>query len=73
MPFYEFRCRTCATTFTERRSMSESDAPATCPEGHTDTQRMLSVFATSGAAVGGPAPAGPAPAAAPCGAACACH
>lgn len=46
--------------------MSDSSAPATCPAGHPDTTRVLSVFATVNAAERA-APA------APCGAACACH
>ena len=30
--------------------MAEADAPATCPEGHVDTTRLLSVFAAPPAA-----------------------
>ncbi|HEX7094650.1 MAG TPA: zinc ribbon domain-containing protein [Acidimicrobiales bacterium] len=47
MPTYEFRCRECDTVFEERRPMSESSAPATCPAGHTNTVRLLSVFAST--------------------------
>ena len=43
MPSYEFRCRTCGATFTESRPMSESSAPAACPDGHEDTVRLLGV------------------------------
>lgn len=53
MPTYEFRCRTCDTVFAEKRSMAESSAPATCPDGHTDTVRLLSTFASVGAAAEG--------------------
>ncbi len=70
MPLYEFRCRTCDTTFELRRPMSEASAPATCPDGHDGAVRLLSVFAA--AKVGG----GSEPAArpsAPCGSHCACH
>jgi putative FmdB family regulatory protein len=49
MPTYEFRCRTCDDTFEVRRPMSESGAPASCPSGHDDTVRLLSVFARAGA------------------------
>jgi len=48
MPTYEFRCKTCDTVFDEKRPMSESDAPARCPGGHTDTVKLLSVFASTG-------------------------
>jgi putative FmdB family regulatory protein len=72
MPVYEYRCRTCDTTFEARRPMSESSAPATCPDGHEGAVRLLSVFAAVGAA---PAvsTAAPATAARGCGGHCACH
>jgi putative FmdB family regulatory protein len=57
MPLYEFRCRTCDSTFDERRPMAEANAPATCPQGHDNAVRMLSVFASVG---GGSAQAMPA-------------
>jgi putative FmdB family regulatory protein len=44
---YEYRCRACGATFEERRAMAEADAPATCPDGHVDTTRLLSVFAST--------------------------
>ncbi|GIU89340.1 MAG: hypothetical protein KatS3mg010_0439 [Acidimicrobiia bacterium] len=31
VPTYEYRCRTCGEVFEERRAMSDSSAPATCP------------------------------------------
>jgi putative FmdB family regulatory protein len=52
MPLYEFRCRTCDTTFELRRPMSEASDPASCPDGHEDAVRLLSVFATAGASTG---------------------
>ena len=75
MAQYEYRCRTCDDRFEMRRPMSEADAPATCPAGHGDVVRLLSVFATVGASsapsggFGGPAPA----TGGGCGGACACH
>jgi putative FmdB family regulatory protein len=61
MPLYEFRCRTCDTTFELRRPMSEAGDPASCPDGHAGAVRLLSVFATAGAAVGGSSSSFPAP------------
>ena len=49
MPLYEYRCRTCDAVFEERRPMSASGDPATCPQGHGDARRVLSVFMTAGA------------------------
>jgi putative FmdB family regulatory protein len=51
MPLYEFRCRTCDATFELRRPMSRAGDPASCPDGHDDAVRLLSVFATAGASV----------------------
>jgi putative FmdB family regulatory protein len=59
MATYEFRCRACGATFEERRAMADADLPATCPDGHADTTRLLSVFAATGAA--SPAASAPAP------------
>lgn len=57
MATYEYRCRACGATFEERRAMEAADAPAICPDGHPDTARLLSVFAsTSTAGRGDPAP-----------------
>jgi hypothetical protein len=36
--------------------MSESGAPATCPQGHEDTVKLLSTVAALGRASGGGAP-----------------
>ncbi|GAA2441948.1 hypothetical protein GCM10010405_26720 [Streptomyces macrosporus] len=60
MPRYEFRCRSCGTTFELNRPMAESGAPATCPEGHDDTVKLLSTVAVGGAAsrASAPAPSG---------------
>ncbi|CAA9266743.1 MAG: hypothetical protein AVDCRST_MAG41-2669 [uncultured Corynebacteriales bacterium] len=58
MPRYDFRCRDCADTFEVTRPMSDSALPAPCPAGHTDTVRVLSTLALTGAAgAAGPRPA----------------
>lgn len=72
MPLYEFRCRTCESTFEVRRPMSEASDPATCPEGHEGAVRLLSVFASVGASGGNAAPAPAAPRAGGCGTGCGC-
>ncbi|MFI2435577.1 zinc ribbon domain-containing protein [Streptomyces sp. NPDC018693] len=56
MPRYEYRCRSCDNTFELTRPMSDSAAPATCPEGHEDTVKLLSAVAVGGTA--GQAPSG---------------
>lgn len=71
MPTYEFRCKTCDSVFEERRSMSEADTPATCPDGHNNAVRLLSVFASVG---GASAPQKTMPrATGGCGTGCGCH
>ncbi|OLR91497.1 FmdB family zinc ribbon protein [Actinokineospora bangkokensis] len=50
MPTYDFRCRACGTTFELNRPMSESSAPAPCPEGHADTVKLLTMAGLSGSA-----------------------
>ncbi|MFI7702376.1 zinc ribbon domain-containing protein [Nonomuraea sp. NPDC049480] len=50
MPRYEFRCRSCGSTFEVSRPMSASDDPAACPEGHDDTVKLLSTVAMTGGA-----------------------
>ena len=75
MPLYEYRCRTCDDTFELRRSMSESSDPASCPAGHDNAVRLLSVFASVGASPSGSASSAPAPAmgGGGCGSGCGCH
>jgi len=51
MPIYEYECLTCGTQFEKRQSFN--DAPeAECPNGHSDTRRLLAtptiVFKGSG-------------------------
>ncbi|MBE1586356.1 zinc ribbon domain-containing protein [Nonomuraea angiospora] len=50
MPRYDFRCRACGSTFEVSRPMSASDDPATCPDGHADTVKLLSTVSMTGAA-----------------------
>ncbi|GAA2930049.1 zinc ribbon domain-containing protein [Streptomyces enissocaesilis] len=55
MPRYEYRCRSCGTSFELNRPMAESSAPATCPDGHDDTVKLLSAVAVGGTAKSAPA------------------
>nr|WP_083467174.1 zinc ribbon domain-containing protein [Kibdelosporangium sp. MJ126-NF4]CEL21618.1 FIG01122118: hypothetical protein [Kibdelosporangium sp. MJ126-NF4]CTQ92399.1 FIG01122118: hypothetical protein [Kibdelosporangium sp. MJ126-NF4] len=57
MPTYEFKCRDCSDTFEVNRPMSESSAPASCPSGHSDTVKLLTMAGLAGA-VSVSAPAG---------------
>ncbi|MBU3067921.1 zinc ribbon domain-containing protein [Nocardia sp. NEAU-G5] len=65
MPTYAYRCRECTETFELHRPMSESSAPATCPDGHADTVKLLTTIALTGSAGGSAGPT-PAPAAGGC-------
>lgn len=67
MPTYAYRCRECTGTFEVHRPMTESSAPATCPEGHSDTVKLLTTVSLTGSA-GAPMPAG----GGCCGGACGC-
>lgn len=58
MPSYEFRCRSCGSTFVEQRPMSASSDPATCPDGHDDTVRLLTVSGAVSSLGSGAEPAG---------------
>lgn len=60
MPRYEYRCRACGANFELSRPMAQSSAPATCPDGHDDTVKLLSTVAVG---TGAAAPRGAAPAA----------
>lgn len=57
MPRYEYRCRSCGSTFERDRPMAEASAPAACPSGHDDTVKLLSTVAL-GRGSGAAAPAG---------------
>jgi putative FmdB family regulatory protein len=56
VPLYEYRCPICDDTFEARRPMAEASDPIDCPQGHAGSRRLLSVFASVGAA-GAAAPA----------------
>lgn len=58
MPRYEYRCRTCEDTFEVNRPMAESSAPADCPDGHSDTVKLLSAVAVGGTSSAPAAPMG---------------
>lgn len=68
MPLYEYRCPECETTFEARRPMAEASEPIDCPNGHVGSRRLLSVFASTGAASA--AGSAPSPAARPSGGGC---
>jgi putative FmdB family regulatory protein len=73
VPLYEFRCRTCGDTFELRRSMAESDAPASCPGGHDDTVKLLPLVAVGGRASAAPGAPPAAIGGGCCGGACGCR
>ena len=50
MPRYEFRCRTCTSTFEVDRPMSAASDPADCPAGHDDTVKLLTTVGLGGMA-----------------------
>ena len=74
MVLYEYFCRDCDTSFEVRRAMGDTDSRVTCPSGHNDVRRKLSMFASVGSL--GPAAVtarpGPGPSAGCCGGACGC-
>ncbi len=51
MPIYEYECLDCGTVFEKRQSFSD-EPKADCPNGHSDTRRLLAapaiVFKGSG-------------------------
>ncbi len=57
MPTYAYRCRSCTEIFELQRTMSQSGDPATCPQGHADTVKLLTTVALGGSASGGAQPA----------------
>jgi putative FmdB family regulatory protein len=73
MALYEYFCRECETSFEARRPMRDADLGVTCPEGHLNVRRKISVFAAVGAlADAGPASFEAASAGGCCGGACGC-
>jgi putative FmdB family regulatory protein len=60
MPAYDFRCRTCDTSFEVKRSIFEAStdtSAAVCPQGHSETSRVFTPVAVGGGAAA-PAPQG---------------
>jgi len=53
MPRYDYRCRECGSTFEVRRSIAATDTAASCPDGHTDTVKLLSTVAIGGLVAAG--------------------
>ncbi|HLG11585.1 MAG TPA: zinc ribbon domain-containing protein [Dehalococcoidia bacterium] len=45
MPLYEYYCPPCGSQFEVLRPVSQMNNAATCPEGHTTNNRVLSLFA----------------------------
>lgn len=73
VPTYEFLCRDCGTHFDVQRPMSASSDPASCPDGHADTIKLLSILAVAGRSGGGSAGGAGAPSGGGCcGGACGC-
>ena len=71
MPRYEYRCRACGDTFEQARPMSQASDPATCPQGHGDTVKLLTTVAVGGRA-GSPDSAPRGGGGGCCGGACGC-
>lgn len=68
MPRYDYRCRTCDTTFEVRRGIDEPEAAVRCPQGHESAARVFTAVAVGGAASA--APAGPVAGGGCCGGGC---
>lgn len=66
VPNYDFRCRRCGDTFEVNRPMAQASDPATCPQGHDDTVKLLSTVAIGGSS------AAPPPSGGCCGGGCGC-
>ena len=46
VPIYEYLCTKCKTEFELRRPFSEADKPALCLKCNSETQKLLSNFAS---------------------------
>lgn len=46
MPIYEYICTQCKTEFELRRSFSEADKAAVCPNCNSEAQKLVSGFAS---------------------------
>jgi putative FmdB family regulatory protein len=45
MPLYEYYCTVCKTRFEMLRPMGRAAEPATCPSGHANAERVVSLIA----------------------------
>jgi putative FmdB family regulatory protein len=77
MPRYEYRCRTCAgagaaAVFEVSRPMSAAGEPATCPDGHRDTVKLLSAVAVTGTSLRAASAGAPRGGGGCCGGGCGC-
>jgi putative FmdB family regulatory protein len=72
MPLYEYHCRQCDRTFPLLRSIAEADAPTSCPDGHDDVVRALSLVAPRVRGGDGATVAQPQAGGGCCGGACGC-
>ncbi|PZG16273.1 FmdB family transcriptional regulator [Micromonospora craterilacus] len=72
MPRYEFRCRACGDTFEVNRPMARAGEPASCPQGHADTVKLLSTVAVTGRGGGVAGPASAPSGGGCCGGGCGC-
>ena len=60
MPLYEYQCQGCKNQFSALKKIAEKDTPSPCPECQSsETDRLISGFATSGG--GGGARSAPPP------------
>ena len=50
MAVYEFRCRECGSTFEVNRPMQQASDPVDCPDGHSDTVKLLNAVGLGGKA-----------------------
>jgi putative FmdB family regulatory protein len=48
VPRYDYHCRDCHTTFELTRPMAQSSDPATCPDGHDNSVKLLNTVAMVG-------------------------
>jgi len=72
MPRYDYRCRSCGETFEVNRSMADASQPASCPQGHDDTVKLLSTVAFTGGGSGTPSARPPSGGGGCCGGSCGC-
>ncbi|TDD31963.1 zinc ribbon domain-containing protein [Actinomadura sp. KC06] len=70
MPRYDYRCRACGSTFEVSRPMINASDPASCPDGHDDTVKLLSTVAVTGTSRGTALPPKPAGGGGCCGGGC---